>query len=552
MDKDTILSVKNAGVAFQTTQGVVQAAKGVSFELSRGRTLGIVGESGSGKTVTALSISGLLPRTALVEGEKWLQVGGDEAPMALHGLTEAAMSRVRGRHVGMIFQEPMSSLNPVMRCGEQVAEVLRHHLGMVGAEAEQHVRMWLDRVKLRDLGRIYRSYPHELSGGQKQRVMIAMAMCCRPALLIADEPTTALDVTVQQAVLALMRELQEETGTACIFISHDLGVIGEIAHEVMVMRGGEVVDGGTVNKVMAGGGHVYTRGLLACRPLLRNRLERLPVIGEEGEVRVVTRESELAMLESMRDRTVLLAVDGLRVVYPGKPVVEAVSGVSFQLRQGEVLGVVGESGSGKTTLARCVVGLVGAASGRICYAGEEIRYGELHREIQMIFQDPYASLNPRYTVGRTIEEPLRLLGKDNIPGRRNALLEQVGLGEAYAERYPHELSGGQRQRVCIARALSVSPKVLICDESVSALDVSVQAQVLNLLQDLRDRVGLAILFITHDLSVVRQVCDRVLVMREGRVVEEGNVMDLVEAPREVYTQELLRAVPGHGGIPGHR
>jgi peptide/nickel transport system ATP-binding protein len=551
MDKDTILSVKNAGVAFQTTQGVVQAAKGVDFELSRGRTLGIVGESGSGKTVTALSISGLLPRTALVEGEKWLQVGVDEAPMALHGLTEAAMSRVRGRHVGMIFQEPMSSLNPVMRCGEQVAEVLRYHLGMVGAEAEQHVRMWLDRVKLRDLGRIYRSYPHELSGGQKQRVMIAMAMCCRPALLIADEPTTALDVTVQQAVLALMRELQEETGTACVFISHDLGVIGEIAHEVIVMRGGEVVDGGTVNKVMEGGGHAYTRGLLACRPLLRNRLDRLPVIGEEGEVRVVTRDEELARLEALRARAVLLAVDGLRVVYPGKPVVEAVSGVSFQLRQGEVLGVVGESGSGKTTLARCVVGLVAAASGRICYAGGGIGYGEPHREIQMIFQDPFASLNPRYTVGRSIEEPLRLLGKDKIPGRRNELLEQVGLGEAYAERYPHELSGGQRQRVCIARALSVSPKVLICDESVSALDVSVQAQVLNLLQDLRDRVGLAILFITHDLSVVRQVCDRVLVMRDGRVVEEGNVMDLVEAPREAYTRELLRAVPGGGGIPGH-
>jgi ABC-type dipeptide/oligopeptide/nickel transport system ATPase component len=259
MDKDTILSVKNAGVAFQTAQGVVQAAKGVSFELRRGRTLGIVGESGSGKTVTALSISGLLPRTALVEGEQWLRVGGDEAPMALHGLTEAAMCRVRGRHVGMIFQEPMSSLNPVMRCGEQVAEVLRHHLGMGGQEAERHVREWLDRVKLRDIGRIYRAYPHELSGGQKQRVMIAMAMCCRPALLIADEPTTALDVTVQQAVLALMRELQEETGTACIFISHDLGVIGEIAHEVMVMRGGEVVDGGSVHQVMEGGGHAYTR-----------------------------------------------------------------------------------------------------------------------------------------------------------------------------------------------------------------------------------------------------------------------------------------------------
>ena len=529
----------------------MQVAKGVSFDLAVGRTLGLVGESGSGKTVTALSITGLLPGTAVVEGEQWLRVGRDQEPIALHGLSEAALRGVRGRHVGMIFQEPMSSLNPVMRCGDQVAEVLKHHLGMAGMEAERQVREWLDRVKLGDLGRIYRSYPHELSGGQKQRVMIAMAMCCRPVLLIADEPTTALDVTVQRAVLSLIKELQQDTGTACLFISHDLGVIGEVADEVMVMQAGEVVERGLVRELMEGARHPYTRGLLACRPMLRDRVERLPVIGDEREVRVLTREEELVRVKALDQQDVILGVEGLRVVYPGKPVVEAVSGVSFSIRRGEILGVVGESGSGKTTLARSIVGLVQHASGRIMYAGENIGQRQHRREIQLLFQDPYASLNPRYSVGKAIEEPMRMLGLTDVESRRAVLLEQVGLGRAYADRYPQALSGGQRQRVCIARALSVSPKVLICDESVSALDVSVQAQVLNLLQDLREQEGLTILFVSHDLSVIRQLSDRVLVMCAGKIVEEGPTVELVRAPREAYTRALLSAVPGHGGITWH-
>ncbi len=569
MGKGKILDVINLGVAFQTREGVVQAAKDVCFELPAGQTLGIVGESGSGKSVTALSLMRLLPgRNCRTEGEIRLYDPSGGVPIAIHEVSEQAMQDVRGRRMGMVFQEPMSSLNPVFRSGDQVAEAIRLHLRRSEAEARALTIEWFERVKLPDPGRIYRAFPHQLSGGQKQRVMIAMAMCCNPSLLIADEPTTALDVTVQKAVLELIRELQAQTGAACLFISHDLGVIGEIAHHVAVMHRGRIVEYGPVEQILQSPQHPYTQGLIACRPPLDRRLHRLPVISDflpqqSTDNRQPTTdnpqptthyspEEELSRVRSLSAQEPLLRVRNLGVRYPGRPPVQAVSGAAFDLYPGETLGLVGESGSGKTTLGRALLRLVDAQSGSAHYQGYDLlalsprELRPLRRELQMIFQDPYASLNPRLRIGDAIAEPMRLHGlcrntacKDRVV----ALLETVGLTPAHYERYPHELSGGQRQRACIARALAVEPKLLICDESVSALDVSVQAQVLNLLQDLRDVRGLTMLFISHDLSVIRQISDRMLVMKDGQIVESGATAEVCARPKSDYTKLLLEAVP---------
>lgn len=561
MNKGTTLEAIGLGVQFTTRAGVVQAAKEVSFCLQAGQTLGIVGESGSGKSVTALSIMRLLPRIGCqITGQIWLKPEAEAAvPLALHELSERAMQRVRGRHIGMVFQEPMSSLNPVFRCGEQVAEAIRLHLRKSRAEARALTLEWFERVQLPQQERMYRAFPHELSGGQKQRVMIAMAMCCQPALLIADEPTTALDVTVQKTVLALIRELQTQTGASCLFISHDLGVISEVAHQVVVMRQGQVVEYGPVQQILQSPQHPYTKGLLACRPPLKHRLRRLPVMDdfEKGkppaEVKAFTQQEETAQAQALMAQNPLLEVRSLSVQYPGRPPVQAVSEASFELYPGETLGLVGESGSGKTTLGRAILQLIKARQGSVKYRGIELReltaqaMRPLRRELQMIFQDPYAALNPRLRIGQAIAEPMLYHGlatSSNVTSKVSELLEQVGLTAEHALRYPAELSGGQRQRACIARALAVEPALLICDESVSALDVSVQAQVLNLLQDLRQARGLSMIFISHDLSVIRQISNRLLVMQQGKIVETGITAEVCAQPRAEYTRLLLEAAPG--------
>lgn len=555
MDKGKILEVIGLNVEFPTRQGVVQAAKDVGFVLHAGRTLGIVGESGSGKSVSALSVMRLLPASKCRQSGQILLSGGDDAaPLPLHQLGEREMQTIRGRRIGMIFQEPMSSLNPVFRCGDQITESLHRHLKLDAKTAAERTLEWFEKVQLSDPDRIFQSFPHQLSGGQKQRVMIAMAMCCRPDLLIADEPTTALDVTVQKAILDLIRELQQNTGTACLFISHDLGVISELAHEVAVMHQGVVVENGPVEEVFRNPQHPYTRGLIACRPPLHKRLHRLPVVSD-----FLSPDAEAPAPVEAAPRIVdaaapLLDVRGVSVRYPGRPPVQALQDASFVLYSGETMGIVGESGSGKTTLGRALLRLVDAHSGEAWYnehnllALSDASLRALRREIQMIFQDPYSALNPRHTIGRAILEPMQwhgLCGSADEGREQSAeLLRTVGLGPEYFDRYPHELSGGQRQRACIARALSVRPRLLICDESVSALDVSVQAQVLNLLQDLRDAQGLSMIFISHDISVIRQISDRVLVMKDGRIVESGPTDEVCSQPKSDYTRQLMEAVPG--------
>lgn len=555
MDKGKILEVIDLNVAFATRRGVVQAAKDVGFELHAGRTLGIVGESGSGKSVSALSVMRLLPAgKCRLSGQILLSDGLGGTSLPLHQFGEREMQGIRGRRIGMIFQEPMSSLNPVFRCGEQVAESLRLHLKLEAKAAADRVLEWFDRVQLSDPARIFKSFPHQLSGGQKQRVMIAMALCCQPDLLIADEPTTALDVTVQKAILDLIRELQNNTGAACLFISHDLGVISELAHDVAVMHQGVVVETGPVEEVFRHPRHPYTKGLIACRPPLHKRLHRLPVVADflssETTVPVVAEASP----RIIDRRTPLIDVRGVSVRYPGRPPVQALSDASFVLYPGETMGIVGESGSGKTTLGRALLRLVDAQSGEVWYQGQNLMslsdapLRAFRREIQMIFQDPYSALNPRHTIGRAIMEPMQWHGisLSSAEGKEQTieLLLTVGLGPEYFDRYPHELSGGQRQRACIARALSVQPRLLICDESVSALDVSVQAQVLNLLQDLRDSHGLSMIFISHDISVIRQISDRVLVMKDGLIVESGTTDEVCSRPQSSYTRQLMAAVPG--------
>lgn len=558
MDKGKILDVIGLNVEFPTRGGVVQAAKEVGFQLNAGRTLGIVGESGSGKSVSALSIMRLLPAGKCRQSGQIFLSDGIAAPVPLHQLSEQEMQRVRGRRIGMIFQEPMSSLNPVFRCGDQVAEVLRLHLGMSVPAAVEHTLEWFDKVQLPDPARIFKSFPHQLSGGQKQRVMIAMALCCRPDLLIADEPTTALDVTVQKAILDLIRELQDNTGAACLFISHDLGVISELAHDVAVMRQGAIVETGPIAEVFRNPQHPYTKGLIACRPPLHKRLHRLPVVSDFLSPDTPAATTSEATPRRIDRSQPLLDVRSLHVRYPGRPPVQALSDVSFVLYPGETLGIVGESGSGKTTLGRALLRLTDAQSGEAWYQGQNLLslsgggLRVLRRDLQMIFQDPYAALNPRQTIGQAILEPLEWHGlcRNQAEGKELAanLLQQVGLGSEYLHRYPHELSGGQRQRACIARALSVNPRLLICDESVSALDVSVQAQVLNLLQDLRDANGLSMIFISHDISVIRQISDRVLVMKDGGIVEFGSADEVCSSPQSDYTRQLMEAVPGRGEI----
>ena len=550
-----VLEVEHLHVEFVHDGEANVAVKDVSFNVYRGRTLGIVGESGSGKSVSCLAVMGLLSNNAIVKGRASLSGQSD-----LLSLGEEDFGNIRGNHIGMIFQEPMTSLNPVQKCGHQVVEMLMRHERVGEEEARRRVIELFEEVMLPRPEKIFDSYQHEISGGQKQRVMIAMALICHPDLLIADEPTTALDVTVQKTILELLRTLQRKYHIGIIFITHDLGVIAQIADDVAVMYKGEMVEQGTAEQVLYHPQHPYTKGLLACRPPLDSRPHRLPIVQDflEGNV---PQEESLPVTRQTSSSTPLLRVRDLEVTYAlkknlfgkVKQELKAVDGLSFDVFRGETVGLVGESGCGKSTLGRAILQLIERSAGKVEYDGvslDKLSVAEqkaLRRKMQIVFQDPYSSLNPRITVGEAILEPLRshhLLGSERL--RRERVLElmgQVGLKEEWYNRYPHEFSGGQRQRVCIARALVLRPELVICDESVSALDVSVQAQVLNLLNELKERHGYTYIFITHDLSVVKFFSDRIMVMEKGRIVEEGPSDELFAHPQHPYTQRLLAAIP---------
>ncbi|MEL6699290.1 MAG: ABC transporter ATP-binding protein [Bacteroidota bacterium] len=554
-----LLRVSHLHIGFGKEAQAKPVVKDLTFELKKGETLGIVGESGSGKSMTALSIMGLLPPGGkITQGQILFQDG--ESAQDFTQIPEKVYRTYRGKRMGMIFQEPMTSLNPVHRCGEQVAEVLRLHKKLSKQEAKKQTLAWFEKVKLPRIEEIYASYPHQLSGGQKQRVMIAMAMCCHPDILIADEPTTALDVTVQEEILRLIIDLQSQFGVAVVFISHDLGVVGSLADRVMVMYQGEMVEQGTVNDIFTQAQHPYTQGLLACRPMMGPQPKRLPVLKDflEKEKRDQPSASKTLMAEGGET---LIKVEHLKTYFPirnslfgkTKGYVKAVDDVSFEIKKGETLGLVGESGCGKTTLGRSMLRLVEPTEGEIMLgnanlldlSNKEMRLAR--QRIQMIFQDAFSSLNPRMSVGSAIKEPMTVhrIGANEQERKERviALLEKVGLSADHYNRYPHQFSGGQKQRVGIARALAVNPEFIVCDESVSALDVSVQAQVLNLLKDLQDELNLTYLFISHDFAVINFISDRVFVMNEGRIVEQGRPDEIYLKPQSPYTQMLIQAIP---------
>ncbi|GJM32631.1 MAG: ABC transporter ATP-binding protein [Saprospiraceae bacterium] len=575
---DKLLEVSGLKTWFHTDQDIVKAVDDISFDLFRGETLGIVGESGSGKSVTALSIMGLItqPPGEIMGGAIKLRTGEDEY-LDLIPLSAKKMVALRGNRLGMVFQEPMSSLNPVFRCGHQVQEAILIHRPQEKSSAKKLVLELFDKVHLPDPERIYRAYPHQLSGGQKQRVMIAMALSCQPDILIADEPTTALDVTVQKTILNLMSDLKKQFSGSIIFITHDLGVIAEIADRVLVMHKGKIVEQGSVEDIFLRPQHSYTKGLLACRPPLDFRLKRLPVVSDflnrdqsdeniedvaqkQLSLKISSEEHE-KRLQTLASNPLLLKVTDLSVWFPGKKDfwgniqshIKAVDEVSFELRKGETLGLVGESGCGKTTLGRAILRLQAARSGRVEYEGQNIlelsnkEMKALRKEMQIIFQDPFAALNPRLMIGNALMEPIAIHhpGENSKRCKEKAieLLETVGLETDHFYRYPHQFSGGQRQRICIARALAVNPRFIVCDESVSALDVSVQAQILNLLMDLRENHQLTYIFISHDLSVVKLMSDRILVMDQGKIVESGPADDIYKNPKDPYTKKLIAAIP---------
>lgn len=580
MKEDLLLEVKNLVTEFNTESGVVKAVNDVSFSLNKREIIGIVGESGSGKSVTSLSVMRLIPNPpGKISGGDIIYYK-DGKPISLVGLSEKEMRSYRGNDIAMIFQEPMTSLNPVYTCGDQVMEAILLHQKVSKKEAEKLTLELFEKVKLPNPKRILNSYPHQLSGGQKQRVMIAMAMSCKPQLLIADEPTTALDVTVQKTILELIAELSRETGMSTIFITHDLGVIAEIADKVVVMYKGKIVEQGSVLEIFENPQHPYTKGLLACRPPLEKRLRQLPVISDfmdekpDGTVSekvsdmhqlidamVVSPEDTQARFEKLQAQKPVLQLEGIKTWFPsktnifGKPLeyVKAVDDVSFNVHPGETLGLVGESGCGKTTLGRTILRLVEPTAGKIIFEGKDLRamgqkeLKDMRKHMQIIFQDPYSSLNPRLTIGSAIMEPMQVHKLfSNDKERKDKvieLLEKVNLKADHFSRYPHEFSGGQRQRICIARALGLNPRFIICDESVSALDVSVQAQVLNLLISLREEFKFTYIFISHDLSVVKFMSDRMVVMNKGKVEEMGQADMIYNHPQQEYTKKLIEAIP---------
>lgn len=558
-----MLSIRNLHISFHSQSEKVLAVEGLNLELAAGKTLGIVGESGSGKSVTSLAIMRLLGKNA--------EISADSLRFEDKNLLELSpekMRALRGKEIAMIFQEPMTSLNPVFTCGYQVAEALALHTTLTKKEIKEEVIRLFQKVELPRPEKIYEAYPHEISGGQKQRVMIAMAIACRPKLLIADEPTTALDVTVQKEVLQLLKQLQAEYQMAMIFISHDLGVIAEIADDVLVMYRGKCVEYDKVKNIFANPQHAYTQGLIACRPRIDVRVKRLQTVSDFLEKTVIPFAENVISAETFAQKQAafatqedLLKIEGLKTYFPlrgsffstEKNYVKAVDEVSFSLKKGETLGLVGESGCGKTTLGRSILRLIEPTAGSIYYKGknlatlssQEMRH--LRKEMQIIFQDPYSSLNPKMRIGDAILEPMKvhnLYENDKIRKEKVFYwLEKVGLTPEHYQRFPSEFSGGQRQRVCIARALACEPSFVICDESVSALDVSIQAQILNLLKSLQEEYNFTYIFISHDLSVVKHISDRVAVMQAGKIIELNDAEQLYYQPNMAYTKKLLAAIP---------
>ena len=578
---NTLLEFKNLVTEFHTEGTTVKAVNGVSFTLNKGETIGIVGESGSGKSVTSLSAMRLIPSPpGIISGGEIIFHQNDGTATDLLKISEEEMRKFRGNDIAMIFQEPMTSLNPVFTCGDQVMEAIILHQKLNKKDAKDLTIKLFEEVQLPTPERIFSTYPHQISGGQKQRVMIAMAMSCQPSVLIADEPTTALDVTVQKTILQLMQNLQTEHDMGIMFITHDLGVIAELADKVVVMYKGNIVEQGNVWDIFTNPKHPYTKGLLACRPPLDKRYTFLPTVSdfmkidENGEIidngiSVADFTKDLAIPESERTarqkelfaKEPILQIKNLKTYFPIKNGffggvsghVKAVDNITFDVYPGETLGLVGESGCGKTTCGRTIIRLEEPTEGEMIYKGKDIakmNADELRifrKDVQIIFQDPYSSLNPRMTIGNAIMEPMQVHGilenDEQRKKRVEELLARVSLDPAHFYRYPHEFSGGQRQRIGIARALAVNPKFIICDESVSALDVSVQAQVLNLLNELKEEFGLTYIFISHDLSVVKYMSDRMVVMQEGKIEEMGDADQIYNNPGTEYTQKLIDAIP---------
>jgi peptide/nickel transport system ATP-binding protein len=559
-----LIQIKNLKVDFPGTESTAPALEDVGFELNRGEMLAVVGESGSGKSVMSLTIMKLLNSSArIVHGSVLFSPDGKVAADLLM-IPEKKFRSYRGNQMAMIFQEPMTSLNPLMKCGIQVNEPLMLHKKLNPAQARKEVFRLFEKVELTDPERVYNKYPHQLSGGQKQRVMIAMAISCNPSLLICDEPTTALDVRVQKTILDLLKDLRRSENMGMIFITHDLGLVADLADRAVVMLRGRVVESGPVKELFTHPQHPYTKGLLMCRPSLHVKGERLPVVSDFLENSTGSKEAILDVIPERipaGDKEILLQVKGLHIRYSSgkswlgreKHWVNAIQDINFEVFRGETLGLVGESGSGKSTLGRALLGLNKPLQGSILYGGTELltmRKSALlafRKNIQIVFQDPYSSLNPRLMVGPAISEPLKVHASLNRSQRKEhvlELLQKVDLGPEHFNRYPHAFSGGQRQRIVIARALALNPGFVVFDESVSALDVSVQAQVLNLINDLKENLGFTVVFISHDLSVIRYLCDRVIVMEKGRIVESGDVESVYRNPQTAYTKSLIEAIPG--------
>lgn len=564
MNQAPLLSVKNLSLGFKSRKTTNAVLHDISFDVLPNEIVGIVGESGSGKSVTNLAVLGLLPQKSVdISSGEILFEGAD-----LLNYSTRQLQEIRGNAISMIFQEPMSSLNPSMRCGKQVTEILQRHKKLSAQEAKVETLRLFEQVKLPRPASVFKAYPHEISGGQKQRVMIAMAIACKPKLLIADEPTTALDVTVQKEIILLLKELQKETGMSILFISHDLSLVSEIADRVIVMYKGKIVERGSSASIFKNPQEEYTKALIYARPSTKERLERLPTVADflnqKPMAPAVSEAVRTAKHQKLYSKTPLLEIKNAQKEYYSnvsffgkKETIKAVNDVSFKIYEGETLGLVGESGCGKSTLGNLILQLDQVTSGHIFYQGTDLtrlktrELRKLRRDIQIIFQDPYSSLNPRLTVGQAITEAMEVhklyASKKERKAEALKLLEQVGLLPEHYDRYPHEFSGGQRQRIGIARTIAVKPKFIVCDESVSALDISVQAQVLNLLNTLKEEYNFTYLFISHDLAVVKYISDRLLVMRNGQFEETGEADAVYAAPQSDYTQALINAIP-KGGI----
>ena len=552
-----MLQVHNLTVKFLSGKVENEVVKKISFDLKENKILGIVGESGSGKSVTSLAVLGLLPKNTIQEGTIFF----DEKNLLK--ISDKEFQQIRGNKIAMIFQEPMSSLNPTLTCESQVAEVLKQHTGLNKKEIYQEVIKLFQKVKLPLPDRIFNSYPHQISGGQKQRVMIAIAIACKPDLLIADEPTTALDVTVQKEIILLLKELQKENKMSILLISHDLSLVSEIADNVIILFKGKIVEKGITTDIFHSPQHNYTKGLINSKPNLNQRLKKLPTVEDfiknKISTDVYTKKERDAYHRKIYELKPLLEIVDLKkyfntsVGFAKKPFIKAVDAISFKLYEGETLGLVGESGCGKTTLGRAIMQLEKITSGKIFYKGRDITHlsktalQNLRKEIQIIFQDPFSSLNPRISIGNAILEPMNVHGILSNDKERKTyvieLLKKVGLEEEHFNKYPHEFSGGQRQRIGIARAIALKPKIIICDESVSALDVSVQAQVLNLLNELKSTFNFSYIFISHDLSVVKYMSDQLVVMNKGKIEEIDDADTIYKTPISEYTKNLIDSIP---------